>query len=69
MSETDTETTLCADCAMPIEAPKKLHFGPFVFFQPDQMCKDCVAKVMIDNFNRQHRFVCPYKTPHWRPRP
>ena len=68
MSETDTETTLCAACAVPVDVPKKTYWGPFLVCPPVPRCKDCLLKEQIEDFTRQHLFVCPYKTPHWRPR-
>ena len=68
MSETDTETTLCDKCSVPIDVPKPVHFGPFLAFQRAPLCKDCVMQRMIEDFNRQHHLDCPFKTPKWRPK-
>ncbi len=67
MSETETETALCSECQVPIDAPKLVRFSPFIAFQPVPLCKDCLRKAQIEHFNTRHRLTCPYKMPHWRP--
>ena len=64
----ETETALCAECQVPIEAPKMVHFSPLLHFLPVPLCKDCQLKAKTEHFNIRHRKDCPYKVPHWRPK-
>lgn len=67
VSDTETETTLCADCHVPVDAPKVVQFHPLFTYTPVPLCKDCLWKARMAQFDTLKFKACPYKIPHWRP--
>lgn len=68
MSETDTETALCSECQVPVDALKLVQFSPFMAFKPVPLCKDCLYLAQVKYFESRHVKDCPYKFPGWRPK-